>query len=406
MTGPQTDRSGEVLRALGEVAEGALGRFDVDDLLRELLDRVTELLGTDTAAVLLLDERANQLVARAARGVEIEVRQGVRIPVGVGFAGRIATERRPIALERVDHTTVANPLLWQRGIRSMLGVPLLAGNRLLGVLHVGTFSGRPFTEADARLLEAVAERVAQAVERREREVEQAVGRVLQRSLLPAAVPSCPGLQFAARYVPAEHGGVGGDWYDAFVLEDGTLWLTMGDVAGHGLEASVIMGRLRSTLRAYSLEHEDPAEVLARADRKLQRFEPGELATVLAVVSRPPYDHLILASAGHLPPVLAAPRDAARLLWPPLGPPLGVDLDAPRTSTVVELPPGAILVTYTDGLVERRRASLDRGVERLRQLVHPTHPEALCYEVMGALVGDKVNADDIAVLALRRTEPVA
>ena len=389
------------LRAIAKLADAPTGHLDVDDLLVALLDQVTALVAADTAAVLLLDEHAGHLVARAARGLEVEVRQGVRIPVGVGFAGRIAAERRSIAIERVDESTVANPLLWQHGLRSMLGVPLLTGDRLLGVLHVGTFSGRPFTDEDRELLEAAASRVAGTIDRRERDAERAAARILQRSLLPSAVPDLPGLDFAARYVPAERGGVGGDWYDAFVLDDGTLWLTVGDVAGHGIEASVVMGRLRSTLRAYALEHADPAEVLALADREVHRFEAGGLATVLCVALSPDHDHLRLASAGHLPPVLATPDAPALLVRPPLGLPLGVVDDAPRASSTAELPAGAVLVTYTDGLVERRSEPLDESLRHLLGAVRPVHPETVCHEVMSCCVTAEAPRDDIALLALRR-----
>src|SRR5436305_11259488 len=119
----------ERLRDLKALTDVSLGHLDVEDLLIELLDRVLAILDADTAAVLLLDDRSNELVARAARGIEEEVRQGVRIPVGHGFAGRIAAERRPLIIDRVDEMTVTNTLLWEAGIQAMLGVPLLiAGN--------------------------------------------------------------------------------------------------------------------------------------------------------------------------------------------------------------------------------------------------------------------------------------
>src|SRR5881227_4027321 len=102
----------ERLRDLEVLTDVSLGYLDVEDLLIELLDRVLAILEADTAAILLLDERTNELVARAARGIEEEVRQGVRIAVGRGFAGTIAAERRPVILDRVDEKTVANPLLW------------------------------------------------------------------------------------------------------------------------------------------------------------------------------------------------------------------------------------------------------------------------------------------------------
>ncbi len=107
----------ERLEQVQRVSDTALAHLSVDDLLDELLNRVREILDTDTAAVLLLDEARNELVARAAKGIEEEVERGVRIPVGKGFAGRIAAERKPVALHRVDHSTVLNPILFQKGIQ-------------------------------------------------------------------------------------------------------------------------------------------------------------------------------------------------------------------------------------------------------------------------------------------------
>jgi signal transduction histidine kinase len=115
--------------------------------------------------VLLVDEDAKELVARAAVGIEEEVERGVRIPVGLGFAGRIAAERRPVILPDVDHADVLNPILREKGIKSMLGVPLLVGGDALGVIHVGALVHRRFTRDDVELLQLVADRVALAIER-------------------------------------------------------------------------------------------------------------------------------------------------------------------------------------------------------------------------------------------------
>ena len=221
-------------------------------------------MGVDTVAVLLLDKASRQLVARAAWGIEEEVRQGVRLPVGTGFAGRIAASRQPVVLDRVDSTTVANPLLWEKGIRAMLGVPLLSGDELLGVLHVGSLTERHFSEAESDLLAHVAIRVAAAVQARQLEVERAAARVLQRSLLPSELPRVPGIEFATRYVPAEIGGVGGDWYDAFVLANGKLWIMVGDIAGHGMQSR---GGDGSTAQ-------HPASVRTRRSQPRRRPGPG------------------------------------------------------------------------------------------------------------------------------------
>ena len=267
------------------------------------------MLQADTAAVLLLDESAGQLVATAASGIEEEVRQGVRIPLGTGFAGRVAASREPVILTKVDHTTVRNPLLVDRGIRSLLGVPLLAGGKVIGVLHVGSLSGRPFGQQDTELLQLAADRAALALHSLMSQDDALAAVALHRSLLPTALPAVPGLDLAARYVTGS-GTVGGDWYDVFVLPDGRLGVVVGDVAGSGLEAAVIMGRMRSALRAYVLETADPAAALRMLDRKIQYFEPDAMATVLYGLYTPETGEFTVSSAGHLPPVLAAPGGQA------------------------------------------------------------------------------------------------
>jgi signal transduction histidine kinase len=155
----------ERLLKLQSIADTALAHLSLQDLLDELLERVRQILDADTCAVLLLDEETNELVARAARGIEEEVEQGVRIPVGKGFAGRIAAERRVVAIEDVDHADVLNPILRQKGIKSLLGAPLLARGRVLGVVHVGTLSPRRFDAEDIELLGLAAERAGMGIDK-------------------------------------------------------------------------------------------------------------------------------------------------------------------------------------------------------------------------------------------------
>jgi hypothetical protein len=241
------------LRRVHSLTDAALSRLSLEDLLVELLDRIRELLGTDTATVLLHDPAAGELYATAAVGLEEEVRQGVRIPLGEGFAGRIAAGLRPVEVHLIDPTTVVNPLLWEKNLKALLGVPMLVAGDLVGVLHVGTFTPRRFTEEDTGLLQVAADRIALAVRAEASVTDRAAAAALQRSLLPAVLPAVPGLEFAARYVPGAASGVGGDWYDVFELPGDRLGVVIGDVAGHGLAAAVVMGRLRSALRAYALD---------------------------------------------------------------------------------------------------------------------------------------------------------
>jgi signal transduction histidine kinase len=153
------------LEGVQTVTDIALAHLELDELLPVLLPRIRDILHTDTCAVLLLDEQQDELVARAAVGLEEEVERGVRIPLGAGFAGRVAATGRPVILDDVSEADIVNPILREKGISSMLGVPLLVQGRAIGVLHVGTLTPRRFSDEDKELLQLVAERVAVAIER-------------------------------------------------------------------------------------------------------------------------------------------------------------------------------------------------------------------------------------------------
>jgi putative methionine-R-sulfoxide reductase with GAF domain len=389
------------LEHLKSLTDATLTRLDVDDLLVELLARVREILDVDTAAVLLLDADSEELVARAASGIEEEVRQGVRVPLGTGFAGRIAAAKKPERLNRVDSTTVANPLLWEKGIKVMLGVPLLGQDTVIGVLHVGRLTHRPFQDEDSQLLQIVADRVAGALQTRALATERAATLLLERSLLPTRLPQCPAFTFAARYVPAEERTVGGDWYDLFMLPSGQLWIVVGDVAGHGVHAAVVMGRIRTALRAYALLDTSPAHVLDLVDRKIDQFEIGTMATVACATSSPPYEALTIAVAGHPPPVVAVPGQVV-FANVEVSPPLGTQFSRARRSTTMPLAPDTVVALYTDGLIERRGESLDVGFERLRDVTSVGPPERVAADIMRRLVANTIPGDDIALVVMRRT----
>jgi sigma-B regulation protein RsbU (phosphoserine phosphatase) len=398
-TSSRLDPAEDRLRDIQAITDAALSRLDEEELLAELLERTRDVLEADTAAVLLLDSSSRNLVATAAAGLEEEVRQGVRIPVGRGFAGRIAAEQRPVILDRVDHTTVLNPILTAKGIRSLMGVPLVAGGRLLGVMHVGSLTDRRFTGDDTELLQVAADRAATAVQSLASRTDRVAATALQRSLLPSALPLVAGAELAARFIPGR-GVVGGDWYDAFTLPSGELCMVVGDVAGSGLHAAVIMGRMRSALRAYALETRDPAEVLARLDRKMQHFEPDALATVLYAVFDESLDRVHISSAGHLPPATVIPGQAAELADVPSDLMIGVAPSAARRVTAVKTPPGAVMCLCTDGLVERREYPLDDGLAMLCRALPAESPEVGCAAVMAAMVGAEPARDDMALLIFR------
>jgi serine phosphatase RsbU (regulator of sigma subunit) len=392
------DRLQQLETILGAPAE----HLGLTELLTETLRRLRDVMAVDTATVLRYQSNGRQLVATAAAGIEEEVHQGVRVPVGSGFAGRVALERAPVILDHVDETTVVNSLLWERGLRSMLGVPMMAGSDLVGVLHVGSVARREFGESEVATMQLLADRLAMVIQVEALEENRTATMALQRSLLPSSLPEVPGLSFGARYVPGAETGLGGDWYDLFSLPGDRLGVVMGDVSGHGLDAAVIMGRLRSALRAYALDCESPAEVLAKLDRKANHFEHGAMATVAYGIIGPDREALTLSLAGHLPPVLALPGEVGRLVDSPPDPPIGLTIGVPeRRTTVVELPSDGVLVFYTDGLVERRDRPVDVGMEQLAQTVRAGDPERVCAQVMAAMIGNRPAQDDVAVLAIRR-----
>ena len=340
------------------VTDTSLTDLDIDDLLGELLNRVRTILDADTSAVLLREPDAEVLIARAARGLEAEVREGVLIPIGRGFAGAIAAEPQRRALEAA-------------------------------------------LEHDTTLLQVAADRVATAIETRRLALDVAAARELERSLQPTRLPRLPEIALAGRYVPSERRAIGGDWYDVFLHPDGRLWVVTGDVAGHGLNAAVVMGRVKSALRSFTLVRDSAVDVLSLTDRKVHLFEIGTMITVVTATATPPYERFEIASAGHLPPVVAAVDRPAEFVTVPVGPPLGVELGVERSAAEISLPRGAVMLLYTDGLVERRDVPLDQRLEQLRAAVSADDPEVVCRNVMHRLI-DAPTDDDIAVLAVRRT----
>jgi sigma-B regulation protein RsbU (phosphoserine phosphatase) len=375
--------------------------LDSDALFQELLDRVCALLKSDTAAIMLVDPDAKQLVTAAAVGLQEEVRQGFRVDIGAGFTGRVAATRAPVVLDKVDGDAVVSPVLRAAGISTLVGVPMMTGGDVVGVLHVGTYGPRQFSEQDVALLQLVADRAALASQASQHRTDRAATLALQRGLLPSRLPEVDGIDLSARYLPGHKLGVGGDWYDVFVLPSGDLGVVVGDVSGHGLRSAVVMGRLRSALRSYALIEDDPAAVLTLLDRKIQHFEAGNVATVLYAKVSPHRHQMVVSTAGHLPPILAVPNRAAVLLPLPADLPVGLAHPKARRTTAVDFPSGSTVVAYTDGLVERRGEVIDAGLQRLMDQVKAEPAESVCTAIMAGMDVGAVE-DDIALLAIHRT----
>jgi serine phosphatase RsbU (regulator of sigma subunit)/anti-sigma regulatory factor (Ser/Thr protein kinase) len=395
----------EQARSSRRFSDPALSELPLDQLLDELLNRIQEELGVDTVAILLVDNEAQQLVARAAKGIEEEVERGVRIPIGRGFAGRIAGERVAIFIADVDHADILNPILREKGIRSLLGVPLVVEGQLVGVLHVGSLKPRTFGQSDLAVLQLAAARAAPAIERASLaarlEHEHSVSMALQRSLLPKRLGQFVGVTVAARYLPARE-EVGGDWYDVIELSRGRVGLVIGDVVGHGVAAASLMGRLRTALHSYAIENYGPGRTLELVDRFVQSLNEPAMATAAYAVFDPYASTVQYATAGHLPPVVVTPTET-RVIEVTPAPPLGAFPYGRCPEQEFALEREDILFLYTDGLVERRGIPLSDGIETLAQSVRgAASPEEACGAAVADLVPIEGLHDDVAIVALQNS----
>jgi len=384
------------------ITDSALGYMSLEDMLSELLGRIREALDVDTAAILLLDEDRGVLLARAARGLEEEVRQGVQVPLARGFAGRVAAEVRPIIID-LEHAEVVNPILRQKGIRSMLGVPLQAGGHVIGVMHIGTLALREFEEDDVTLLQLAADRAALAIDDARISEMRAVTAIMQRTLLPETLPDIPGLRFSAKYLPAGTGvKIGGDWYDVFQLNDGRLAFVVGDVVGRGILAASVMAEIRTALRAYMAQGHKLTEVVSMLNDLLVSMGRNRGATLSILALDPQAEELEAVTAGHLPPLLVEPTGPPRLLEQRPGLQVGVRSGNEYEATRHPFPVGSRLLLYTDGLIERREESIDVGLQRLTAAAATAAREPktnLADDVYRALLDETPLADDVALLAI-------
>ncbi|MFE9454734.1 SpoIIE family protein phosphatase [Streptomyces sp. NPDC006739] len=297
----------------------------------------------------------------------------------------------------------------------VLALPLKARGATLGVVAFArSRHADPFEQEEVQLAEELVSRTAVCLDNARRYTrEHATALMLQRDLLPRTLPQQPGVEVAHRYLPAAGpAGVGGDWYDVIPLSGARVGLVVGDVAGHGTGAAATMGRMRTTVAALAALDLAPDELLARLDDLVARTgaPPSGLAeaedqalgvTCLYAIYDPVSRHCVMARAGHLPPVLVTPDGHAELVGLPAGPPLGLG-GLPFECADIELPEGATLALYTDGLVEDRQTDIDAGVRSLcAALAGPADDrlDKTCDRVITRLL-PQAPEDDAALLLLR------
>ena len=403
----------ERLRLMQDVAAELAAADDVRAVSGVLTRAATHSLGAAASVLWLRGEPHPVLVAAAADGLGVEPDTVLDIPVSEPAAADETLRRGDVVAvpseEARSRFPLASAALDVRGRCVLALAPLMAHGRQVGVLAC-RFPQRDALDApQVELLRALAGQGALAVPRaRLFEQQRDVAQTLQRSLLPARLPTDPRVLLAAVYRPARDGpAVGGDWYDAFWLDEGQLAVVVGDVVGRGVHAAAAMGQLRSALRAVASVSPDPAAVLEALDRFVDDVPAASSATVVYAVLDVATRVLRYACAGHPPPVLCSPGTGARLLWDGRSVPLGVRVGEHargehRPVGEVSLPPGGRLLLYTDGLVERRDAPLDERMEQLAAEVEnraASPVEQMVQAVADTMLQDLGAPDDVCLLCV-------
>lgn len=391
--------------------------FDPHGIGSALVDLVVPRLGR-LALLHVLDD-AGQLVLDACAADEPVLQERLQaffgaapvlLDVPYGPAAVLASGQPQVLASRTREMTRAVTITEEQAdtLEQLLGtssvcVPLTARGSTLGVLTLSR--DEPYDQADVEHVLDLARRAALALDNATRYAfERDLAVTLQRSLLPRELAVRSGLSAAARYLPGARGTqVGGDWYDLLEV-DGRLVLVVGDVVGRGVEAAALMGQLRATVRAYAVDGHSPADILTRLDKVVLSLTGLHFSTCVVGVLDPQERTLCLASAGHLPPLLACPGGGVTAVQLDPGLPLGVG-GAQFVEQTVHLEPGSLVLLYTDGLVETRECSVDEGLARLvSALAQPiASAEHACDLALGATDRDGSD-DDTAVLALLLDPP--
>jgi GAF domain-containing protein len=334
-----------------------------------------------------------------------------------GGAAQVARTGRSLLIELVtdemlvaaardeEHLRIAREL----GLQSAMSVPLIAGDRVLGVLtFVAAESGRRYTADDVAFAEDLARRAGLAIDNADLYSQtRRVASVLQATLLPQDLPEVPGWQLGTVYRQAGRTDVGGDYYDVSTLDDGRISCVIGDVMGRGVDAAVAGSRMRSAARVLATQDPEP-DVLARAmDRFMSAEPPTQMASATYVLFDPARDSVSMAVAGHPPPLLLQDRQS-RYVTEQGSPVHGLGL-LPRAAARMRFGAGDLLLLYTDGLVERRGESIDIGLKRLQDAAEELLADVDDETDLDDLLADLVEAvtdpdrhDDVAVLAFRRS----
>ena len=399
-----------MLEAVQRVTDAALGYLPLDELLNDAAGPHREHPAHGHGGVpAARREHDASSWRRRPRASRRRSRRACGSRSARGFAGRIAAERRPITIPDVDHADIFNPILRERGIRSLLGVPLLIEGNVIGVLHVGTLTPRDFVPVDAELLQLAADRAATAIERARLFHQRGVVEMLQRSLVPGDA-AVGGRARARRPLPPGGPAAAGSAATGTTrssLGRGGIALVVGDVMGHGIGAAALMAQMRTGLRAYALDGHSPAGVVERLNRLALSLGANQMTTLAYALLDLEHERLTVVSAGHLPPLLRAADGETTPLALEGDPPLGISrrLHATTSTSSTSRPARPWSSSPTARSRSAARTSSD-GIERLRAFVDraaSTSRRSATRSPSGELRGQPPE-DDVAVL-VARLEPL-
>lgn len=407
-------RAGERIRFLAEVGQALSESLD----LQAIFDRLSAILMPRFAECVAISlhedgDRLGMDFLRDQRGREDQIREmrrelgirGMVLPAATNALAegsrRFHNDLASLAREQRDpgQREYLLRLVEEHGFARAIAVPMRNRGRLVGALVALARGDRLYGDGDAHVFEEIARRAASAIDNA-RAFDQArhVAETLQTALLPARLPSVAGLQFDAVYEPSDDKArVGGDWYDALELPDGRVVVSIGDVTGRGVEAAVIMGKVRQAIGTLALSDSDPARILAAADFELRRLYPETIVTAFVGAFDLRRGTFTYSAAGHPPPYVLTP-DGAVLQLPGHGLPLGLRTETEPKPATLYLQTGARLIFYTDGLVESTH-NFEEGERRvtaaLREIAvsgKPLTAASLCERVLF-----DGSSDDVAVM---------
>ena len=386
----------------------AVTEIDIDERLLE--DAHLLVPRCEKVAVLTVDRRG-QILPVVTRGFSERSVRGMDFRTGEGVVGRVIVSGRPFVCSDTEvDVRVSRRLTRPEGIRSFMHVPIVLAERVYGLVSVNSSLARAFGERELRVVTELARYAASALQHALRfEQERHIAETLQQALLAERLPEVEGLELAALYEPAAGSQVGGDFYNAWPLSDGRLALLVGDVSGKGVEAAGVTGMVRYMAEALSQHCSDPADLVTQLNELLcPRMADGSLVTLVLAVVDQARDELHWCVAGHPPPViLSAAGDYRRLDDP--DPPCGVFPGTTFRAGVARFAPGDLLVLYTDGVIEARRAHREFGEDALRDVLvagakdSPADLARGTYAAVRDWCGGRLG-DDVAIAVVKRSAP--